>query len=420
MSEVTQKQSKSEHLGRTILDIPRRITEPSNTIIDEVTRRKARFLSMTLFLGVMIFPILQITNNTNQEIPYYSGSALLLAFLYLLGKTEHIRLTIILSILFIALLPFVLLLTNPVWTSYSLAHQLLSWPVLAVLIGSQLLTKKKEAVLIISMNLGLIFVCILHPGIVILFLDAAELIAVSIAIQTLLWFASWTVEYYTTKIEQSKRALEIRGRELEIYTSLLRHDLANDIQMVLGCLELSQMTEDDPKRHASFLVSTLAAADRMKSLIHMFSVTEGELGDDIVTVLNQISKRAQIGFKGMTVTLDIEDEVLNQPVSYGKLTALAFENLLRNSAQYAGDKPVVQIKISRTQDHLEIIFEDDGPGVAEKIRDQLFVKGVTTGKEGRGVGLYLTKKIIELEGGSIQLITNERPGCCFEIHLPLQ
>jgi len=48
----------------------------------------------------------------------------------------------------------------------------------------------------------------------------------------------------------------------------------------------------------------------------------------------------------------------------------------------------------------------------------LFGKGVTTGSKGRGLGLYLTKTIIESEGGSIELVDTGRPGCCFHIRLP--
>jgi signal transduction histidine kinase len=120
----------------------------------------------------------------------------------------------------------------------------------------------------------------------------------------------------------------------------------------------------------------------------------------------------------MKVNLTIQEKVRDRKIYYGKLTALAFENLLRNTAQHAGNTPTVNIVISQTNDHLDIQFEDDGPGVSKEIREELFGKGVTTGSKGRGLGLYLTKAIIETEGGSIKLINNGRPGCSFHIQLP--
>jgi len=418
MSERVEnaEESRLRHLVSVLLDLPRRITEPSKSITDEGERRKARFLSVALFTGTSIFPILQITSDVTLGIPYYSVSAMLLAALYLLSRTEHVRLTSAVTIIFAGSFAFLTLLLNPEWSSQHLAFQIFPWPVLAVLIGSQLFSKEKEAVLIVGINAGLILLCFFHPGIV--FSNAIEMIGISFAIQTLIGITTWTSEYYSMKIEENNRTLEARRRELEIYTSLLRHDIANDVQMILGGLELTQMTLDEPKKQASFLESTIAAAERMRSLIHIFSISEDELDRDLVSVLELICKRAEIAFKGMKVNLDIKEDVRNRKIFYGKLTALAFENLLRNTAQHAGDTPIVQITISQSNNHLDIMFEDDGPGVSEEIRQQLFGKGVTTGSKGRGLGLYLTKAIIESEGGSIKLVDSEKPGCRFHIQLP--
>ena len=399
-----------------ILDIPRKITDPAPSITMEIDRRKSRFLSVALLAATTVYPILQITSEVTTGIPYYSGSAFFLAVLYLLSRTEHIRLTSALTIIFTASFPFLILILNPVWTSHNLAFQILTWPVLAVLMGSQLLPKYKETLLIICITVGLVVVCALHPGIV--FADAIKFVTVSFAIQALLGIINWTNEYYSITIEENNRTIETRRRELEIYTSLLRHDLANDIQMVLGGLELSQMTIDEPKKHSSFLESTLATAERMKSLIQIFSVPEDDLDKDIISTIELISQRAQIAFKGMLVNLDVDETVGDQLFFFGKLTAMAFENLLRNTAQHAGDNPNVNIKISFAGDRLHIMFEDDGPGVADEIREQLFGKGITTGGKERGLGLYLTKTIIESQGGSIELIDNDRPGCFFHIQLP--
>ena len=414
--DVSAEDTRLKRLGNAILDLPRRITEPSKSIIDEGERRKARFLSVALFAGTSIFPILQITSDVTMGIPYYSGSAILLAALYLLSRTNHVRVTSIVTIIFAGLFTFLILSLNPAWSSHTLAFQILPWPILAVLIGSQLLSKEREAVLIVTINIGLLLLCFFHPGIV--FSNAIEFIGVSFAIQTLIGITTWTTEYYSMKVEESNRTIEARRRELEIYTSLLRHDLANDIQMILGGLELSQMTLDEPKKQSSFIESTLAAAERMKSLIHIFSVSEDELDNDLVSVLEVICRRAEIAFKGMKVNLDIKKAVRGQKIFYGKLTALAFENLLRNTAQHAGETPTIQITISQSNDHLDIMFEDDGPGVSEEIREQLFGKGVTTGSKGRGLGLYLTKAIIVSEGGRIGLVETGRSGCCFHIQLP--
>ena len=187
--------------------------------------------------------------------------------------------------------------------------------------------------------------------------------------------------------------------------------------MVLGGIELAQMANGEPKQ-GTFLESTHAAAQRMRSLLHIFSMTEAELDTDLVTVLEKIGNRAEIAFKGMQVSINVTDDVKQRPPKYGRLVALAFENLLRNASQHAGTNPSVEIKISQSGDTLEVMFGDDGAGIDPSIRENLFEKGVSTSSESKGLGLYLTRTIIESENGTIELVSADTPGCCFLIKLP--
>jgi len=411
------KESKSRNILRILTTIPKRLTQPSPLIEDEGSQRKARFLSLVLLVGIGVFPILQVTSEVTDGIPYYTGFAVLFSVVYLISRTQHLRIASAAAIIPSASLPFIILILHSNWESINLAFQILTWPVLTALVGSQLLSMRKEAGLIVGMNIGLVILTWNHPGIVLV--DAIQLIAVSFVIQSLLWLTAWINDYYRTKLEAANLSLAARRRELEIYTSLLRHDLGNDIQMILGGIELSQMSSNDEKKQSAFLESTLAAAERMRSLIQIFSFSEDELDSDILTVLEMISKRASIAFKGMNVAITATEEVRKNPPHYGRLTAIAFENLFRNSSQHAGDNPQISISLSINNSELEILFSDDGPGVDEAIQNRIFARGATTGSKGKGLGLYLTKTIIESEKGCIEYVPSNHKGCCFRIQLPI-
>ena len=65
-----------------------------------------------------------------------------------------------------------------------------------------------------------------------------------------------------------------------------------------------------------------------------------------------------------------------------------------------------------------IRISDDGPGVSEVVRATLFQKGVST--RGGGLGLYLSRQVIETMGGSIELVSSKSgEGAVFEIKLPM-
>ncbi len=416
-NELRDAQKEPPKIGglvERLMDLPKALTRPAPAITGG-ERRKARFLRTAIFTAVCVFPILQYSSNPTQGYPVYAFLTVVMAGVYLLSSTTHVRLASAITIACAACLPFVSFALYPIWTGGELAFQILAWPVISVLLGTQLTSIRTQVLLVSGLFIALILVSMLHPGIAIA--TAFELIAVFFAIAVLLIFASWNQDYYSTGLERSNKTLESRRRELEIYTSLLRHDLGNDLQMVLGGIELAQMENGEPKQGA-FLESTHAAAQRMRSLLHIFSMTEAELDADLITVIEKIGKRAEIAFKGMKVSINVTDDVRQHPPKYGRLVALAFENLLRNASQHAGNAPKVEMMISQSGNTLEVLFGDDGPGIDPSIRDHLFEKGVSTGAESQGLGLYLTRTIIESENGSIELFSADKSGCCFLIKLP--
>ncbi|MFX1482604.1 MAG: sensor histidine kinase [Promethearchaeota archaeon] len=398
-----------------LLDIPRILSQPSDSITDGGQRRRARFLRTALFTAVCAFPILQITSRPTQGYPLYSLLAFFGAGVYLLSGTSHLKLASALSIICAASIPFISFMLQENWSRDEVAFLVLTWPILSVLLASQLISIRIQALLGGVITVGLLLTGYLHPGIFII--DAMDTISVFLAVSVLLMFTTWNQDYYSARLERSNKANETRRKELEIYTSLMRHDLGNDVQMILGGIELSQMANGEP-RQAAFLESSYAAAQRMKSLLHIFSMSEAELDTDIVTVLEKIGRRAEIAFGGMKVLIQSTEDVRKNPPKYGRLLALAFENLFRNTSQHAGDNPNVEIILSKSDNTLEIQFGDDGPGIDSSILENLFEKGVSTGPEGKGLGLYLTKRIVESEEGRIIHKPHNNRGCCFIIRLP--
>ncbi|MHA2236657.1 MAG: sensor histidine kinase, partial [Candidatus Thorarchaeota archaeon] len=123
---------------------------------------------------------------------------------------------------------------------------------------------------------------------------------------------------------------------------------------------------------------------------------------------------------GSNVKLMFEPDVRSSEIRPGLLLPLVLENLLRNTADYAGDGAIVTIRLGLVEKNLLITYRDDGPGIDEKIRPKIFQKGVTTRGEGKGLGLYLSKRIIESYGGTIELMdASIGTGAAFLISVPV-
>jgi len=86
-------------------------------------------------------------------------------------------------------------------------------------------------------------------------------------------------------------------------------------------------------------------------------------------------------------------------------------NLVENAAKYGGGR--VFVTVEPKGDMIDIEVEDDGPGIPENLRDQLFVRGArldTTGKPGTGLGLAIVRDVAEIYGGTVHLEESEDLG----------
>ena len=111
------------------------------------------------------------------------------------------------------------------------------------------------------------------------------------------------------------------------------------------------------------------------------------------------------------------------PPVRGNATLLewAFENLVKNSLDaLAGREGEIRIEyVGRAGERAVFRVSDSGPGVEPKVRKRLFEIGVSTKERGWGVGLSLTRRIVEaMHGGAIEL-EPERAGASFRLELPV-
>jgi signal transduction histidine kinase len=249
---------------------------------------------------------------------------------------------------------------------------------------------------------------------------AAEVIAAEIALTILVLLGNWTHMYYVDQLEKRNRDLNERQKELQIYTSLLTHDLGNDMQVVIGGIELSTlMLPSQQGKISEQLKTSLAAGERMASLLRLFSAPIPEEFENVISMLEYVSELARLMDRNLTIEISADKEA-RQVRPRSRLVSTVFSNIIRNVSQHAGSNPSVEIMVKMQSELLEVIFCDDGPGIPIQFRSLIFEKGFTT-KGGAGMGLYLTKSIMEHLDGTIELIDLvDRDGCAFRLLIPIQ
>ncbi len=93
-------------------------------------------------------------------------------------------------------------------------------------------------------------------------------------------------------------------------------------------------------------------------------------------------------------------------------------NLLDNAVDASGDRGRVRLSARAAGHGVEMVVNDDGPGVEDAVRARLFEPLVTTKDTGVGLGLALCRKVVEAHGGTLRLIDGEAlPGAAFAVWL---
>ncbi len=415
---MTSDIHKRDKIG-IIQRLRRILIEPSDVIVSDVIRVKARLLSLSLLLITILLPFIQVALG----IFFVSTVTIILATLvfltiYLISRTKYVVAAGIIMSLALASMPYLFLLSPFHRTETRLVLNLIIWPVIAVLFGSQWFSSKMEALFITGQTLGLVLYSNIHSDIEVFV--ALEPIIDQLAISVIILIFTWSLNYYIKELEEHKQFLEQRQRELEVYTSVLTHDLGNDMQIVKGHIELLNQEVEVSERVSSYLSTSLAVSERMSAVIKLFSVVGRGSEYDFLDTLQTMAKNARKAKVGADVKLMYEPDIRSSKIRPGILLPLVLENLLRNTADYAGDGAVVTIRLGLVEKNLLITYRDNGPGIDEKIRKTIFQKGATTQGEGKGLGLYLSKRIIESYGGTIELLESKTgSGAAFLISVPV-
>ncbi len=210
--------------------------------------------------------------------------------------------------------------------------------------------------------------------------------------------------------------LKNTNRDLELYASILRHDLGNDLQVIFSTNEVAEMLTPKGSELIEFIEANKAAADRMSRLLDVFGRPEKEAEKTIVSLIENISIQARKAHKNLTIRVKYPKTMKGTRIAGGRLLHTVFVNLFRNAAQYAGPKPTVNVKLSQDGERVRIDVVDDGPGIPKKLHAKLFERG-SSAKES-GLGLNLCKRVLEAYGGSIELVKSPPgQGASFRVSL---
>jgi len=233
----------------------------------------------------------------------------------------------------------------------------------------------------------------------------------------------------TTNADQAK--VEISMRKM---LSNISHDLKTPLTVVLGYVEMlhTDPTMNEDERQILLEKVHIKTIEVMELIQKFFDLSKLESGDKEIELtrvnMNEVCQENILSFydllmaKGFTVEIDIPDEQL---YAHGNKDVLSriLNNLISNAITYGDDGKTLGMTLRSDGKAVYIDIWDKGKGISESHIDKVFERMYTLEDsrnrlyQGSGLGLTITKRLVEALGGEIHLSSRPYDKTVFSIML---
>ena len=250
------------------------------------------------------------------------------------------------------------------------------------------------------------------------------------------------VKRRTKELDKSNQLLELANQQLKIHDSMQKefiniasHEMRTPTQAILGYSEMSEM---EPERSKEYLQPILRNARRLQKLTNdILDVTRIEsqslnlnkervnLDDVISSVLVDYRNQIERERNQKDIKLVYENNDDNKPrdifveADRERLTQV-ISNLISNAIKFTQEGVIkVSVEVKDNRDAVMTI-KDNGEGIDSEIMPRLFTKFATKSITGTGLGLFISKSIVDAHGGKIWGENNiDSRGATFSFSLPI-
>ena len=210
-----------------------------------------------------------------------------------------------------------------------------------------------------------------------------------------------------------------RGAAVAQLAAMVAHEVRNPLLVISGTVELMQERGRGrlQPREVGALEDILGEVDRLRRLTDDFLDLSSDrpLAGVDLEVSSFLDDAARAGRAASGLAIDVDAPAgLHVQGDGGRLRQVLL-NLVANAARAGAHR--VRIRAAAEGPRVRLEVADDGPGIPEAIRPRLFEPFVTTREDGNGLGLAVSRRIVERHGGSLALLP-ATPGATFRIELP--
>ncbi len=240
------------------------------------------------------------------------------------------------------------------------------------------------------------------------------------------------IEILTQRFNNLMNRLENSFKLQDEFIQDASHELRTPISAILSNIQVLKSKRDkDITDYKSTLETIEVLSKQLASLSEsLLFLNRRDIKDANVSKVNfselieEILEGLHIKIKENQTQIDLDLDPKASIRGNEKMLARAMKNIIENAIKYSGNSGHVDIAVKPHKDGTEIRIRDDGPGIPEEDQQHIFKRfyrgknGQDLGLGGNGLGLSISKKIIEDHNGSIELKSKPNKGTMFIIKFP--
>jgi len=222
------------------------------------------------------------------------------------------------------------------------------------------------------------------------------------------------MKFHEEELMRFSAALGTANKKLTLLSGITRHDINNQLTVLMGYLELLEMEQPDPT-FSTYFNKITNAAERIQAMIQFTKIYEGigvdaPVWQNIRTSLDTVVKDVTLG--NIRLINDLPDDLT---VFADQLIIKVFFNLMDNAVRYGGKITTIRFSVEEREGNFVIVCSDDGNGISVEEKEKIFDRGF--GKN-TGLGLFLSREILGISGIAIRETGEPGKGARFEMVVP--
>ena len=248
---------------------------------------------------------------------------------------------------------------------------------------------------------------------------------------------------HSQELAQALQAAQIANKSKTMFLSNMSHDIRTPMNAVLGFTTLLAKDAENPAKVREYTKKITASGQHLLSLINdVLDVSKIESGKVVLNlekfslndVIASVDAIIQPMAKAKNQEFHLEVTGIRHEYLIGDETRInqILINLLSNAVKYTPEGGHIQFRLiglkqrSCQYEHIRIEVEDDGYGMTPAYLEKIFdaftrAENSTTNKvQGTGLGMAITKSIVELMGGTIEVFSEVDRGSLFRVDLELR